>query len=62
MLFGGNLLKQPAYQNKNYRLASDLPNTEIIMNNGFWIGVYPGITTEMSDYIISIFQELFNKV
>ena len=62
MLFGGNLLKQPAYQNKNYRLVSDLTNTEIIMNDGFWIGVYPGISAEMLDYIISIFQELFKKV
>ena len=50
MLFGGNLLKQPAYRNKICR-AGDLVNTDLVMNNLFWIGVYPGITQEMLEYI-----------
>ena len=50
MLFGGNLLKQPAYKDIKYR-AGDLTNTDLVMNNLFWIGVYPGITQEMLNYI-----------
>lgn len=61
MLFGGNLLKQPAYQNIKYRLAGDLKNTDIVMNNLFWIGVYPGITKEKLDYIGKIFNKFFEN-
>lgn len=50
MLFGGNLLKQPAYKNIKYR-SGDLTNTNKVMNHLFWIGVYPGITEEMLQYI-----------
>jgi CDP-6-deoxy-D-xylo-4-hexulose-3-dehydrase len=51
MLFGGNLLKQPAYKNIKYRLVGDLKNTDLVMNNLFWIGVYPGLTKPMLTYI-----------
>jgi CDP-6-deoxy-D-xylo-4-hexulose-3-dehydrase len=50
MLFGGNLLKQPAYRDIKCR-SGDLTNTDLVMNNLFWIGVYPGITQEMLNYI-----------
>lgn len=50
MLFGGNLLKQPAYKNIKYR-SDKLPNTDFVMKHLFWIGVYPGITDEMIAYI-----------
>jgi len=50
MLFGGNLLRQPAYQDIKY-FSTDLSNTNCVMNNLFWIGVYPGITKEMLEYI-----------
>lgn len=60
-LFGGNLLKHPAYMNrKDVRIAEKLKNADIILNNGFWIGVYPGITKEMLGYIISSFKDFFN--
>lgn len=52
MLFGGNLIRQPAYKNVKYRVAGDLINTDIITNQLFWIGVYPGITKKMVEYII----------
>ena len=42
MLFGGNLIKQPAYSNMNYREVGTLENTDLVMKNLFWIGVYPG--------------------
>ena len=60
MLFGGNLTKQPAYSNKNHRIVSELKNTNYVMNNSFWIGVYPVITTKMRKYVMSVFDEFLN--
>jgi len=54
MLFGGNLLKQPAYADLKYRAPGDLVNTNLVMDDLFWIGVYPGLSREMLDYIISV--------
>ena len=61
MLFGGNLIKQPAYHNINYRVADNLKNTDFIMNNLFWIGVYPGITEEKMNYMIKVLKEFLNR-
>jgi len=47
MLFGGNLTRQPAYLDKVFRVRGDLKNTDLVMKNLFWVGVYPGITEEM---------------
>lgn len=52
LLFGGNLLKQPAYQGIDKRVASALPNTDVILTNTFWVGVHPGLTKEMVDFMI----------
>lgn len=51
LLFGGNLLRQPAYQDCEYRVAANLHNTDFVMNNVFWVGVYPGLTTSMLDFV-----------
>ncbi|HEY3620640.1 MAG TPA: lipopolysaccharide biosynthesis protein RfbH [Candidatus Sulfotelmatobacter sp.] len=51
LLFGGNLTRQPAYEECEYRVIGDLPNTDYVMNHVFWIGVYPGLTTEMLDFV-----------
>jgi len=61
MLFGGNLTKQPAYENTKYRIFDSLKNTDSVMNNLFWIGVYPGLTKEMLDYVIEIIDEFLLK-
>ena len=62
MLFAGNLLKQPAFDamrasGKGYRQVGDLAVTDKIMNNTFWVGVYPGMTDEMTDYMAKIIIE-----
>ncbi|MEV4319681.1 lipopolysaccharide biosynthesis protein RfbH [Actinocrispum sp. NPDC049592] len=50
-LFAGNLTRHPAYQNANYRVVGELTNSDIITENTFWIGVHPGLTDEMVDYM-----------
>jgi CDP-6-deoxy-D-xylo-4-hexulose-3-dehydrase len=52
LLFGGNLCKQPAYLDTKFRVVGDLKNTDIVMNNLFWIGTFPGLTKEMLSYVI----------
>jgi CDP-6-deoxy-D-xylo-4-hexulose-3-dehydrase len=62
MLFGGNLTKQPAYQGVPYRVAGDLRNTDLVMNNLFWIGVYPGLGPRQLAYMIKTIQDFFRKL
>ena len=57
LLFAGNLTKQPYMIGKNFRISGELTNTDIIMNNTFWIGIYPGLTCEMLDYTVSIIEQ-----
>jgi CDP-6-deoxy-D-xylo-4-hexulose-3-dehydrase len=61
LLFGGNLLKQPAYKGIYHRVFQPLVNTDVIMRDTFWIGVYPGITDEMVEYIVSVFDNFMSK-
>jgi CDP-6-deoxy-D-xylo-4-hexulose-3-dehydrase len=51
-LFGGNLLRQPAYADTPCRLPGPLTNTDLVMERAFWIGLWPGLTDEMIDYMI----------
>ena len=57
-LFGGNLLRQPAYRDIRRRVIGNLPNTDFVMNNVFWVGLYPGITQPMIDYISETFHQI----
>ena len=62
MLFGGNLIKLPAYENINYRIVDSLSNTDKVMKQLFWVGVYPGITEEKMDYMINEFVSFFKSI
>jgi CDP-6-deoxy-D-xylo-4-hexulose-3-dehydrase len=63
LLFAGNITKQPYFKNYviEYRISGDLNNTDEIMNNTFWIGVYPGLTKEMLSYIVESFEKFINQ-
>lgn len=59
LLFAGNLTRQPYFKDVKYRVIGELTNTDLIMNNTFWIGVYPGLTKEHLDFVIEKFEEFF---
>jgi len=60
MLFGGNLIKQPAYSEMKYRAPAGLVKTDMVMDNLFWIGVYPGLTEEKIQFILEKFGEFLS--
>jgi CDP-6-deoxy-D-xylo-4-hexulose-3-dehydrase len=65
MLFAGNIIKHPCFDEirgdfKKYRVIGDLENTDNIMKNSFWIGVYPGMDSNKMNYIINMFDDFFN--
>lgn len=59
LLFGGNLLRQPAFVNTPRRIVGDLSNTDIVMKDTFWVGVWPGLTSHMLDYVIEVFHKIY---
>ncbi len=59
LVFAGNITKQPYFKNIEHRIVGALENTDIVMNQTFWIGVYPGLTTEMLDYVVETMEGYF---
>lgn len=59
LLFAGNLTRQPYMVGRNYRVSGELVNTDRVMNDTFWIGVFPGLTEEMLDFVATKLEEYF---
>src|SRR5690606_2969937 len=59
LLFAGNLTKQPYFKDLEYRVVDDLTNTDITMNNTFWIGIYPALGKEHFDFVGEKLEEFF---
>jgi CDP-6-deoxy-D-xylo-4-hexulose-3-dehydrase len=62
LLFAGNLVRQPAYADVRYRIAGDLVRTDLAMHSTFWVGVYPGLTEPMIEYVVDTFARFFAGV
>jgi CDP-6-deoxy-D-xylo-4-hexulose-3-dehydrase len=60
-LFGGNITRHPAYDGVDYRVVGELTNCDVITEHTFWVGVYPGLTTEMIDYVVESIIEFAGK-
>jgi CDP-4-dehydro-6-deoxyglucose reductase, E1 len=58
LLFGGNLVRQPAYGEVPHRIVGDLENSDFVMNRVLWVGVYPGLSSEMLQYMVEVFRKM----
>jgi CDP-6-deoxy-D-xylo-4-hexulose-3-dehydrase len=61
LLFAGNLLRQPAFQGTARRVHGELTNTDTIMKDTFWVGVWPGLNSQMLDYVIDSIYEILGR-
>ena len=62
MLFGGNITHQPYMLNKEYRVSGSLKISDIIMQQSFWIGLYPGLKKQNLEYISKVFHDYFRNI
>jgi CDP-6-deoxy-D-xylo-4-hexulose-3-dehydrase len=62
LLFGGNLLRQPAFMGTPRRVVGNLKNSDIVMNQTFWVGVWPGLTEQMLNYVIETFESIYGNL
>jgi CDP-4-dehydro-6-deoxyglucose reductase, E1 len=62
LLFGGNLVRQPAYQGSQYRVVGDLRNADFVMKNVFWVGVYPGLQPSMLDFVAATITDFVKSL
>jgi CDP-6-deoxy-D-xylo-4-hexulose-3-dehydrase len=60
LLFAGNITKQPGYKHVDFRIVGNLANSDIVMRRTFWVGVFPGLTKPMLDYVISSISEFMS--
>jgi CDP-6-deoxy-D-xylo-4-hexulose-3-dehydrase len=61
LLFSGNLIKQPYMKNVNFKIFKELVNTDFVMENTFWIGVYPGLNEDQLSYTVEKINKFFNN-
>ena len=61
LLFSGNITKQPYMENIKYKVSGNLDNTNLVMNNSFWLGVYPGLNKSHLDFMHSVFKDFINS-
>ena len=61
LIFAGNLIKQPYMKDLNFKVSGDLKNTDTIMNDSLWIGVYPGLNENMINYMLESIHEFFKS-
>jgi CDP-6-deoxy-D-xylo-4-hexulose-3-dehydrase len=59
LLFAGNLVRQPSMQGRHFRVVGELTHTDRVMNDTFWVGVYPGLTEPMLDFIVEKLEAYF---
>lgn len=59
LLFAGNLVRQPYMQGRHYRVSGSLVNTDVVMNDTFWLGVYPGLSETMLDFVAEKIEQFF---
>lgn len=59
LLFAGNLTRQPYMEGKTFRVSGDLTNSDIVMNQTFWLGVFPGLDREMLDFVVDRLETFF---
>ena len=57
LVFAGNLIRQPAYKDVQYRKVSGLEVSDVVMNQSFWIGVFPGLDTAQINYVVDTFHD-----
>ena len=62
MLFAGNLTRQPAFTHVEYRVHGELTHTDKVMNDSFWIGVWPGIDDQRMDYMIDTLLQVTREL
>jgi CDP-6-deoxy-D-xylo-4-hexulose-3-dehydrase len=61
LLFAGNLTKQPYMKNINFKVHGELKNTDLILENTFWIGLYPGLSVKHLEYTVDKIKNFFQK-
>ena len=61
LLFGGNLMRQPAYRDVEHRVVGEMTNSDFVMENVFWIGVYPGLGNEQVDFMLEVLHNVVSR-